>query len=73
MEALTGQAGDPSNNLYGSMYTPAGAAWIRAEEVRLDHRLLLGTPKWSEPERDDTRGRALPERMEEAVKRGGAR
>ena len=29
--------------------------------------------KWSEPERDDMRGRALPEHLEEAVKRGGAR
>jgi len=68
-EALTGQAWDSSNNLYGLMYTRAGAARIRAEEVRLDHRLLMGTPKWSEPERDDTRMRALPEHMEEAVKR----
>ena len=57
IEALTGQAWDSSNNLWGSMHAPARAARIRAEQERLDHRVLM---EWNEPEEDDTRGRALP-------------
>jgi hypothetical protein len=45
---LTRQAWDPSNNVYGSMYTPARSVRIRAEQERLDHRVLMEGPKWSE-------------------------
>lgn len=67
IEALTGQKWDPSNNWYGSMVTPERAAWLREERKRLDRQLTLGASpyqKWSEAERDDTRGRALPEHLE---------
>jgi hypothetical protein len=70
---LTRQAWNPSNHFYGSMYTEAGAAQIRREQTRLDHAYLQKRERWAVVEEDDSRRRALPEHVEEAVKRGGAR
>lgn len=63
---------NPANHLYGAARTPAQAARIRDEDAtRIDRQ---GTwPKWRDIEHDDTRGRALPEHMEAAVKNGGAK
>lgn len=62
-EALTGQTWDPENNLYGSMRKPAVATRIRKDDERFDRKIMKGN-KWSETEKDDSMGRALPEHLE---------
>lgn len=67
VEAITGNEWNPDNHFYGNCYTPARAEQIRQDLERLDMRLSVGAPthaKWLEVEKDDTRGRALPEHME---------
>lgn len=71
IEAISGASFDPAHCYYGSLHTPARAARIRAECDRLDRRLLQTGHRWSEAEKDDTRGRALPEHMEHHIKTGG--
>jgi hypothetical protein len=73
VEAITGQKWDPANNLYGSMRKPEDAERIRQESQRFDRRLIESGPPWSDIEKDDTRGRALPEHMTAAIKGGGAK
>jgi hypothetical protein len=74
---VTGQEFDAANSLYGSLRTPEYAARHRANEARekerLDRVLLREGHPWRDTERDDTRGRALPEHVQEAIDRGGAR
>jgi hypothetical protein len=62
--ALSGQAWDPDNHHYGGVRTPEETARIRAEYDRLDRVMLRDGHKWSEIEKDDSRGRALPEHLE---------
>lgn len=73
VEGLTGQGWNPMNHLYGAVRTPQQAERIRQEEQR--RRDLLDNwrqrPTWAEVEKDDTRGRALPEHMEVAEKARG--
>lgn len=64
IEALSGQPWNPQNHLLGSMYQPKHADSIRRDLDRFDHQIREGRHKWSEVEKDDTRGRALPERLE---------
>jgi hypothetical protein len=68
IEAITSQTFDPANNFYGSMVTPDVAAHRRESdklrEQRLDVRILQ--PNWREIEKDDSRGRALPEHLQAA-------
>jgi hypothetical protein len=74
IEGITGQQWDIANNLHGSMYKPESAARIRESHQRFDRRLTLGASpyqKWSSVEKDDTRGRALPEHMEAHAKTSG--
>lgn len=74
VEGLTGQLWNPDNHHYGSVRTPEQAERIRQEDTRrLDRREnWQQRPPWAEVEKDDTRGRALPEHMEVAEKaRGG--
>lgn len=72
IEALTGQKWEPANVWYGSLKPPEIAKWLREErEKRLDRQLTLGAEphaKWCEVEKDDTRGRALPEHLEAHAK-----
>lgn len=73
VEGLTGQDWDPANHQVGSCMTPEQAERIRREQERRDLREnWRQRPPWGEVEKDDTRGRALPEHMEAAVKNGGA-
>lgn len=74
VEGLTGQGWNPANHLYGSCRTPEHAERIRREDAeRLDRREKWHQrPPWGEVEKDDTRGRALPEHMEVAEKARGA-
>lgn len=69
VEALTGQAWDVSNHIYGNVYQPKHAESLRRDMGRLDHHLREERMKWSEVEKDDTRGRALPEHMEAHAQR----
>lgn len=64
--ALTGVPWLPTNHIYGSVVSDQRAARIRADEQRLDRVIMRECAKWSEVEKDDTRGRALPDHMEEA-------
>ena len=73
IEAITSQKWDPANNLYGSMRKPEDAERIRQESQRLDRRLRESGHPWSDVEKDDTRGRALPEHMTAAIKGGGVK
>ena len=60
IEGITGQQWDPANNLYGSMRKPENAKRIRENDKRLDRKVLKERP-WSDLERDDSAGGALPE------------
>jgi hypothetical protein len=75
VEAITGYPFDPANHLYGSARTPERAALIRREDAaRLDRQMMLEASahqKWYDVEKDDTRGRSLPEHMEAAEKARG--
>ncbi|WEX10340.1 hypothetical protein [Chelativorans sp. AA-79] len=62
VEAVTGQDWNPENHMYGSVRTPEQAARIRQEHERLDHRIRAERAH-NDVEKDDTRGRALPEHM----------
>ena len=64
VEAISGQDWNPANHLYGSVRSPERAARLREEDQRLDRRLLREGYPWSEVEKDDSRGRALPEHLE---------
>jgi hypothetical protein len=68
VEAITGYPFDPANHMYGSVMTPEHAAATRKRDAeRLDRQMMLEAlpyQKWSEVEKDDTRGRALPEHLE---------
>lgn len=63
IEGITGRQWDVANNLYGAMHSPKRAACIRDADQRPD-RKLLQQGKWYTVEKDDTRGRALPEHLE---------
>ena len=73
VEGLTGTKWVPANNLNGAMQTPEQANRLRAERERFDKVMLRFSPPLREVEQDDSRGGALPEHMEAAVKNGGAR
>lgn len=68
IEGLVGQKWDSTNHLYGSLRTPEQAKRIRESHERLDQRWMREGRPWREIEKDDSRGRALPEHMEAAEK-----
>lgn len=74
VEGLTGQTWNPANHLYGSIRTPQQAERIRREDsARIDRmEKWQQRPAWAEVEKDDTRGRALPEHMQGAIDGGKA-
>lgn len=67
VQALTSQPWNPANHRYGSVHRPEQMARIFQDEQRLDHQLRQDCAKWAEIEKDDTRGRALPGHMEDAL------
>lgn len=72
IESLAGQTWDPDNHFYGSMQTPENAERIRQDLKRFDQQLTTGAPpsvRWFDVEKDDTRGRALPEHLEDHARR----
>ncbi len=67
VQSLSTHTWNPDNHRYGSVYSPEQMARILQDEQRLDHQIRRECPKWwSEIEEDDTRGRALPDHMEDA-------
>jgi hypothetical protein len=75
VEAISGRPWTPEHHIYGSLHSPDAADRIRQDLERIDRKMIHESPafyKWSEVEKDDTRGRALPEHMEAAVKAGKA-
>jgi hypothetical protein len=74
--SISGRPWSPENHFYGSLHSPANADRIRQDLQRADQRLIHESSphaKWADIEKDDTRGRALPEHMTAAVKSGLAR
>lgn len=63
VEAITGLPWTPDNHIYGAVCTQSFADHHRAEQDRLDRKMLRTDAKWREIEKDDTRGGALPEHM----------
>jgi hypothetical protein len=63
IEAISGQAWNPSNHLYGSLRTPEQAEGIRRRDQELDRRLTREGYPWSDLERDESVGRPLPEHL----------
>lgn len=61
--AITGQAWDSANHIYGSCHKPEQTARIRAGWERLDRQILREGNPWSPVEADDTMGGALPEHL----------
>jgi hypothetical protein len=64
VEAISGQTWNPENHRYGTLLTTERAAAARKRDEDLDRRMMREHPKWSEVEKDDSRGRALPEHLE---------
>jgi hypothetical protein len=76
VEAISGRPWMPENHFYGSLRSPEHADRIRKDLLRADQRMLLEASshqKWADIEKDDSRGRALPEHMTAAIKGGGAK
>lgn len=65
VEGLTGQTWNPANHYAGAARTPEQAARIHAENAARADRMGKW-PAWADVEKDDTRGRALPEHMQVA-------
>lgn len=61
LSALVGREFRPEDCFGGSWHQPAQAERLREEALRLDRRMLAERAAWHETERDDSRGRALPE------------
>ncbi|CAN7302998.1 hypothetical protein LJR231_001547 [Phyllobacterium sp. LjRoot231] len=69
VEAVSGQPWAPENHLYGSALLPKHAAEVRQREQDLDHRIRSWHPH-NDIEKDDSRGRALPNHFQDSVKNG---
>lgn len=61
IEGITGEAFIPADCQTGLMLRPEVAARRREEWERLDLQILADGHSWHPGEKDDTRGRALPE------------
>lgn len=75
VEAISGRPWAPENHFFGSLHSPKNGDRIREDLKRADVALTTGASshaKWAEIEKDDSRGRALPEHMDAAVKAGVA-
>lgn len=70
--ALSGRPWMPENHLYGALFSPEQAEYHRQQNDRLDRR-LRERGAWSDVEKDDSMGGAIPEHLyaHEAAKKGG--
>lgn len=73
--AITGRPWTPENHLYGALLSPEQAKSLRTqdERLRLDREFMEKDHPWSEVEKDDSLGGALPEHLaaHEAAKKAG--
>lgn len=72
IEAIAGQDFRKEHVWYGALRKPEQAARFALENERMDVQIRRGNPKWSEIEKDHSRGGALPEHMEAAIDSGKA-
>jgi hypothetical protein len=70
IEGITGQEFSAENNMYGIMHTSEKAVRLRADADRLDQRMLRESRPWRDIEKDDSRGGALPEHMQDSITNG---
>lgn len=70
IEGLTGQEFSPDNNIGGYMHSKERADRYRAESSRLDKVMLREGRPWRDIEKDDSRGGALPEHMQDSISHG---
>jgi hypothetical protein len=68
IQGITGVEFNPEHCWNGCLLRPEQTEWRRRENDRLDRQLMRAGHRWYDIERDDTRGRALPEHMEVAEK-----
>ncbi len=59
--AVSGQPWRPEHHIGGSAYSERHAVEIRREDERLERQILRDGAKWSDLERDESRGCALLE------------
>lgn len=64
VEAVSGQDWNPENHLYGQLRTPKQTALLRERDKRFDRQIMRDGYPWSDVEKDDTCGGALPEHLE---------
>ena len=76
IEAITLQPWNVANHFSGSVLTPEKAKRRRDSDERLaqrlDRKIMLERP-WREIEKDETRGRAMPEHLDGAIEGGKAK
>lgn len=63
VEAISGQPWNTENHWYGSLVSPEQSARNRAEHDRLDRKFRRDGYPWSEAEKDDSLGGALPDHL----------
>lgn len=73
VQVLSGQEWNPANHWGGTLYTPRNIQHIRRTLDRADHQMRESGTKWADIEKDDSRGRALPEHMQAAIDAGKAK
>ena len=74
VSAISGMPWNPANHFYGTTLCDRCADLRREEEKRrIDIARRNSVARWSEIEKDDTRGRALPEHMQLAIDAGRAK
>lgn len=71
VEVLTGFPWRPQDHFYGAVCSPASADRHRRDRDRMDRRMREEGYPWSGIEKDNTRGRALPEHLEAHEKAKG--
>jgi hypothetical protein len=73
VEALSGRLWNPENHIYGSLRCQKCADSWRAEEAGRIDLERMRTVRWSEIERDDSRGGATAQHMQAAIDSGKAK
>lgn len=73
VEILSGQPWNPENHWGGCVYQPKHMEVLRRDLGRFDHQIREQSHKWADVEKDDSRGRALPEHMQAAINGGLAK
>jgi hypothetical protein len=73
VEAISGRPWHPERHWYGSLRCERHSEALSREKNRLDALVNEDRMAWYEAEKDETRDRALPEHLDEAIKSGRAK